>query len=119
MDVIAVIFLLIYAIYASWHGNIVTAAEWNAKEMEQSVWVLLGVFFLWLLHGIDAIRKPVEVFIWIVVIAIAVTQYKNVAGNISTAWGSLTGTSGQAPSLQNTGVTQNTPSGAGSTGAGP
>ena len=96
MDILAVLIVLIYTIYAAWHGDTVSAATWNAEEMKAAVWVLLAIFFLWLLHGIDDIRKPVDVFIAIVVVAVAMMQYQNVGKELSGAWSQL-GSGSAAP----------------------
>lgn len=98
MDIIAIGVILVYAVYAAYHGNAVQAATWNAEEFGSGIWVLLGVFFLWLLHGIRDIQTPVDIFIVIIVLAIAMIQYKNVASNLQTAWASMTGTSSSTSS---------------------
>lgn len=91
MDTVAIVGILGYVAYAAYHGATIAAAKWNATEAEHAVWVLLAVFFLWLLHGIEDIRKPVDVFIGIVVLAIAMMQYKNVSSNLASGWGVLVG----------------------------
>lgn len=96
MDILAVLIVLVYTIYAAWHGDTVSAAAWNAEEMKAAVWVLFAIFFLWLLHGIDDIRKPVDVFIAIVVVAVAMMQYQNVGKELSGAWGVI-GTGAASP----------------------
>lgn len=85
MNVVSVLIVLGYLGIAAYHGQVTTALDTNAKLMYQASWFFIAVLILWGLHEIKAIRVPVDIFIAIVVTAVAMNDYQKVSTELSAA----------------------------------
>ena len=96
MNAAAILAILAYFLVAAYHGKASSALKVTAEDGLGAAWFLAGGLALAMLRGIDAIRRPVDIFIALVVASAILARWQQASAEMQAAYDYLAGAAANA-----------------------